>query len=251
MYKFLIPLLSIITIGCQNNNKSKNNDTIGPGIPDTVVQTQVIDTSLTGIYQVKLPCSDCAGREHTLALYSDGGFRLQEIFLGKSLAPAVTRGKWWRNGDEVQLMDGNVVINTYELHQDTLFVKSPEADSYNYPRFPLRRMNSLVPASWTKYKDSSVVFMAAGTEPFWGLKIRTDRSISFSRAGQNEVVVKGGQPIEHSDSTIYKSKAGKGSFKLTIYPQFCSDGMSDIIYQYRVMLQYDTLYFKGCGSYLE
>ena len=238
----------LLFVCCQNHQTSTQTDTLRQNI-DTIVQARAIDTALAGIYKVILPCSDCEGREHILALYKTGDFRLQESFIGKSLSPAVTRGNWWRNGDELQLLDGNIIINTYELRKDTLVLQAPGNRREDYLVFALRKMNPIVPVGWQKYKDSGVVFMASGTEPFWGVKI-TNKTAGFQlsdwpRPVEAPII----DPQQETDSTVYTLNAGKKPYTITIYPLFCSDGMSDIVYEYQVRLQYDSLVLKGCGAY--
>ena len=245
-------ILAFLLISCTGCLNSTSNNNTGPTIKtnDPVVQTEMIDTSLSGIYKVTLPCSDCAGREQVLALHPDGQFRLQEQFIGKTLVPSISRGKWWKNGDEVQLMQERLVINTYRLQHDLLVYISPEADTYNFPAFTLQKVGNIIPEHWAVYKDLGIVFMAVGTEPFWDLQITKDKKLHLSMAGWNKALTLGNLHSAFSTDSITYVASDNKKILVTVYPQFCSDGMSDDLYEYRVTAVIDTLRLQGCGTYL-
>ena len=37
---------------------------------------------------------------------------------------------------------------------------------------------------------------------------------------------------------------------ISLFPQFCSDGMSDNLYEYKVVLKYNGKKYNGCGVLL-
>jgi uncharacterized membrane protein len=42
----------------------------------------------------------------------------------------------------------------------------------------------------------------------------------------------------------------KNNLRVVILSQFCSDGMSDMLYQYKVIVNYKGSVYKGCGVLL-
>jgi uncharacterized membrane protein len=46
---------------------------------------------------------------------------------------------------------------------------------------------------------------------------------------------------------VYNLSNTIDSLKVIIYPSFCSDGMSDNVYENRVRLIYNKTVYEGCG----
>jgi uncharacterized membrane protein len=51
-----------------------------------------------------------------------------------------------------------------------------------------------------------------------------------------------------ADSTVYT--ADNDSLLVTVYPLFCSDGMSDFLYTQKIKLVYKGQTYTGCGERL-
>ena len=68
--------------------------------------------------------------------------------------------------------------------------------------------------------------------------------------GKNLLVTGIEKPLINKDSTIYKLKSDTTMWSITILPQFCNDGMSDYLYQYKVNVKYNGILYKGCGVML-
>ena len=62
-------------------------------------------------------------------------------------------------------------------------------------------------------------------------------SVSYS-----EPVISNGNQEYHIDTAGIK-------LDIMISPQFCSDGMSDFMYEYKVGLQYKGKKYSGCGVF--
>ncbi len=253
----------IILWGC-NTNTSKDttltvSDTVGV-VPDSTAGNDAVftsspgDSSLFGFYQGLLPCKDCEGIKHTLLLKDSGRFKLEEFTLGRNTFPQKKEGRWIKKGDSLRLMANQKLILTYHIEKDTLRVGYREgssipdsvAKSYWIARQPDASMN----AAWRKKAQSGVDLHAVGNEPFWSLEIDHERSISFRIADlPKPVVFPVRQPVIDKDSTYYSVDSAGSKLEVTVYNEFCSDGMSDNMYEYRVHVRYKGETFKGCGVY--
>ena len=51
----------------------------------------------------------------------------------------------------------------------------------------------------------------------------------------------------NKDSAVFTAQNDSTSLRLVVFPYFCSDGMSDMIYKNRIRLQYNNKVYTGCG----
>lgn len=85
---------------------------------------------------------------------------------------------------------------------------------------------------------------AAGTEPFWGLRVG-GKELVFSRPGQADVRVANPGPRMEGKSAVWA--APHGALELTLTPGHCSDGMSDRDYPYTAVVVADGQTLSGCA----
>lgn len=219
---------------------------------DTLISVPARDTVLFGFYQGVLPCKDCQGIRHTLLLKDSGRFKLEEFVLGKDMFPQKMEGRWTRADDSLRLQANRQIIATYFVSNDTLRLAyrqgSPVVDSLSKNYVVARQSNAASNTAWKSKFNSGVDFYGIGTEPFWNIEIDNEKSISFKLADLPQpIVVPMVQPTVTKDSVFYSTTAQGAKLEVTIYNEFCSDGMSDNLYEYRVHVRYKGEAFKGCG----
>lgn len=93
---------------------------------------------------------------------------------------------------------------------------------------------------------------AIGTEPFWGMQVRTDHVV-FTRPDADSLVYPYTPPVVKDGGVlVYASKrfANDTTLTLTIEPGTCSDGMSDRTYPAKATVERGTLTWKGCATAL-
>ena len=260
-----LPLLIIILASCNANTSQETSvsvrDTAGV-VPDTTTDHDAAlpwsaaDTALLGFYEGVLPCKDCQGIRHTLLLKDSGRFKLEEFTLGRSTFPEKRQGRWTRVGDSIRLMANQKLILSYHIKKDSLKIgyqegnPIPDSVSKNYmiARVPDGGAN----IAWRKKKSAGVDFYAIGNEPFWNLEIDNERAISFKVADLPKPLVFAMRPPRITkDSTYYVVDSASSRLEVTVFNEFCSDGMSDNRYEYRVHVRYKGQTFKGCGADLE
>lgn len=249
-------LLMIIFLSCnQTQEKEQPNlvtdSSLANNNTDTIL-TGYIDTTLAGIYQAVLPCIGCENRLHTIMLNADGTFRLEEEFIGKGLGPSVTRGTWLRNKNEVKLVMGNVALQTYFLQNDSLILAGPSGEKNDATNYTVNKMPSNKHTAWQDKWKSGVDFFGIGTEPFWSISIQNKKQVILKFAGREQpIIVEAPTPSDFSDSLVYEYKGKGNQLRVTIYPRFCNDGMSDFLYEQSVHVMYNGLLLKGCGRFRE
>lgn len=85
---------------------------------------------------------------------------------------------------------------------------------------------------------------AAGTEPFWGLKVSA-KELVFSRPARNDLRVANPGPRMEGKSAVWA--VPNGELELTLTPGHCSDGMSDRDYPYTAVVVADGQTLSGCA----
>ncbi len=86
-------------------------------------------------------------------------------------------------------------------------------------------------------------YYAAGTEPFWAIKIDGGK-LEFKSLAMGEFTETGVKSASATNGMHYESKR----LTLDIVYAACSDGMSDIAYQHKVELRMQGATFLGCGG---
>jgi heat shock protein HslJ len=101
-----------------------------------------------------------------------------------------------------------------------------------------------IPTNTTAIPGISL-YSAAGTEPFWSLKV-TDNDMRFERSGVRALQAEGLKTVKRGKGKGTLLSAG--SIVADITPMPCSDGISDRRYRDTVTLKVGTQNFKGCGG---
>jgi heat shock protein HslJ len=91
--------------------------------------------------------------------------------------------------------------------------------------------------------SARTTYKAAGTEPFWSLKIN-DGAMVFERAGEKAVTADGFVARPSFNGWRYVSKTITADVTFSA----CSDGMSDWIYKDTVTVMVGDQEYKGCGG---
>ncbi|MEO7924115.1 MAG: hypothetical protein ABIR30_10575 [Chitinophagaceae bacterium] len=91
------------------------------------------------------------------------------------------------------------------------------------------------------------VFTGFGNEPFWAVYVLAESKIVFHPADGFDIEVPFTAATSIGDTTFYHSSSGAYSIELSILKKDCSDGMSDLVHPYEVMLQVNKTKYAGCG----
>ena len=196
-----------------------------------------------GIYQTTLPLD--GGMEQTIAFYNNNTYRLQETYTGKKDSIVITEGSWSPSDGFIWLYKDQVVRGRYSWNGDTLQYASP----FYKKNFSMRSLqDALDNPGWRNKEQQGVVLYGTGIEPFWNLTFNNKDSISFALSDWDQPVqLKLSSSQRSRDSIAYTARNDSSELKITVYPQFCIDGMSDVVYRNRIRVEYHNQVYHGCG----
>ena len=201
--------------------------------------------SPSGTYQVTLPKEE-EGLEQTISFHPDHSFQLQERYRDeKKDSVVLTTGTWSPSDGYIWLYKDQVVRGRYIWKGDVLHWMSPRLNKV-FPMNPL--IDAMENKTWKNKKEEGIVFFGIGNEPFWSIELTKQDSLSFRLADWTKPVTLRIDSV-HADkeARVWMAHLDTVQVKLTVWPQFCSDGMSDYVYPNRIRVQYNQQVFNGCG----
>ena len=223
-------------------------------LKDSVVATNFADSLPSGAYQGMFPCKGCEGIQQTILFNDDKSYQQEQLAWSKDAVLKASEGTWQRKEGKIELSQNNKTAIILMKKRDTLYAVNINGvlvnDSSKY--ILTKRKLAANNAVWNKKRSQGIDFTGLGNEPFWTLEIDNEKFILFNLAGwKKPAIVPIEKPvIDNEDSTLYNLKSDTTRWTVTIFPQFCSDGMSDYLYQYKVNINYKGTLYKGCGILL-
>jgi uncharacterized membrane protein len=213
-------------------------------IKDSTMAANFADSLPNGAYQGMYPCKGCEGIQQTILFTPDKRYKLEELTWGKSPMPKKTEGIWENKNGMIWMYQSGKAPLKFFLRKDSLFT-----DSLQYAL--IKRQLATLNPSWKQKQNEGIDFIGVGTEPFWSLDIDNENMIQFKLSDwKKPVIVSLQKPAVTKDSTLYSLSSEGNPLRITIFPQFCSDGMSDVLYQYKVVVSFKGNTYKGCGVML-
>ena len=244
---------ALLLAGCNDNALSIHTptDTTERDTTNYALNTDSIKMTLNnttppeGVYQVMLPCTNCKGIEHTVLFNRDLSYRLEERVLDRADEVTKTIGAWKPVKGDIWLYKDSSVVARYTWRGDTLHY----IDLQSGVHIPVRPVPSASSNSaWQQKGAEGIEFFGIGNEPFWNIAIDEQKSIVFTLADWSKPVsFKASKPVVAADSTVYQSRTDSAKLRVVIYNTFCSDGMSDNVYNHKVKVTYNTDVYEGCG----
>lgn len=210
-----------------------------------VVPAAPIVKKPSGIYRFFMPYEEDKNVLHTVAFYPTT-YRLQEEYPGKQDSVVVTEGTWAPSEGAIWLYRDQIVRARYTWKEDTLQYYSPRLRQ----RFSLEKLTpAIVNTVWQAKKKEGSFLYGVGTEPFWSVEVNKQDSIVLNMPDWDAPLQVGLTSSDiGKDSAVYTATGD--SLHITVYPFFCSDGMSDFLYTRRVKMVYKGKTYHGCGEML-
>jgi uncharacterized membrane protein len=224
-------------------------------VKDSIINARAFDTIPAGFYQGMLPCKGCEGTQRTI-LFSAGHFSMEELNLGKGAAAKKTEGVWEEEKGKFLLYQNKKRVSTYKLIKDSLIItenngtRIPDSLSTQYVLFKKNKTSENL--SWKKRSIEGIDIVGNGSDPFWSIEIDNEKLILFKLAAdQKPIIVPIEDPAVTADSLTYSVSTESGAaLKVSISSKFCSDGISDHLYQYRMTVWYKDRTYRGCAMIL-
>ncbi|MDQ2862554.1 MAG: copper resistance protein NlpE N-terminal domain-containing protein, partial [Bacteroidota bacterium] len=222
-------------------------------VKDAIMALNYSDSLPLGAYQGIFPCPDCDGIQQTILFTKEKIFKQEQMVWGKNETLKSSKGTWELKSDTIKMIQNSRSVMNLIKKGDTLFPVYISGIKLNNPLkyLLIKRTLAINNPMWQTKQKAGIDFTATGNEPFWSLEIDNEKFISFKLADwKKSIVVRRQNPIITIDSIFYKLKSDTTNWTITILPQFCSDGMSDYLYQYKVNVNYNDIKYKGCGVML-
>jgi uncharacterized membrane protein len=196
-----------------------------------------------GIYHGLLKLNENV--DQTIAFYPDYTYHLQEIYqVNKKDSIILTNGNWSPSDGFIWLYKDQVERGRYQWKGDTLQYYNPSSKK-GITMNPVADI--METKTWLKKKKEGIIFSGVGNEPFWSIQYLQD-SLEFSMADWSQPVhLKINQTLSTADSISYVAQSDSNQLTVTVYPYFCSDGMSDFIYRNKIRVQFNNQVYHGCG----
>jgi uncharacterized membrane protein len=252
-------LLMLLFVACnnpspvpvpQNDSSSQTNDT-PLAVPEVSSNETDSPTSFVpGYYTGLLPCADCMNISRRVLFLQDHSFHLMDTYNGKQVAPIEAGGQWQTTNDQLQLLVNNTVIKRFMVTNKGLKEVSVSGTpvAVHADVYLTRKMIGGDNAAWMEKKAAGIDFFALGTEPFWLMEMDADKQISFLQVENNQTTVfPYVAPVPQNGQLLYSVQNDSTKLQIVITPQFCSDGMSDNWYEYKVEANFNGSVYNGCG----
>ena len=197
-----------------------------------------------GIYQAVLPIEGKV--EQTVVFHSNNTYELQERYTEHKDSLVTTTGNWTPSDGYIWLYKDQLVRGRYLWKGDQLHYFSPSLNkSFAMNRHPDIMENK----TWKERQGTGLFLFGVGNEPFWNIEYSEKDTLILRMADWKEPVkLKLTSTQKTADSIQYTAQSDSTSLSLTVFPQFCSDGMSDYIYRNRITVRYKDKVLEGCGT---
>jgi len=248
----ILSFYSLLLWAC--NNTANNNIPTDDSVKTKSVVIDSIALKATGIYGGFVPCADCEGIITYLLLNPDMSYRLEETYYKKDEKVFRTNGSWKIDKGRIVLYDNNEIKLSYLIDGDKIWQLDSEGNRISGnlgDKYVLAKQEMADKKRLKEKADAGIDFIGHGNEPFWGLEIDKGNRIIFSKPEMKEPVsTPYAEPVISNGVREYHIQTAATRLDITISPQFCSDGMSDFLYEYKVSLKYNGKNYSGCGILL-
>jgi uncharacterized membrane protein len=256
-FLFFLPL---VAFSCRQKVSSHQYEAVADSIVSIDTAMLANDTSSINFfadkthsiaYQGFFPCKDCEGVLQTILFNKDHTFQEEHVKPGHTRQKSY--GNWVIKNHNIVLTEGQNPEISFRLINDTLFAVNiknvPIRDSIKYHL--VKKKMAIENPVWEVKRNNGIDFVGMGNEPFWNIEIRDGKNLRFKLADWNSPVIAPIESVnENVDSTVYKFNSDHEKWSVIIYSEFCNDGMSDLLYQYKVEVFYKENIYTGCGIML-
>jgi uncharacterized membrane protein len=225
-------------------------------VKDSIINANVFETTPSGFYQGMLPCKNCEGIQRTIMFTDDEHFKMEELSWGKGTTAKKTDGTWEQEKGRFLLYLNDKVIAKYRLVKDSLInietngAHTPDSVYKQYVLFKKNRAPKNL--SWEKRRSEGIDIIGTGSDPFWSIDIDNEKFILFKLAtSEKPIIVPIEKPVITKDSTVYSIVTEAGAvLRISIFSNFCNDGISNHLYEYKMTASYKGQLYKGCAVFL-
>jgi uncharacterized membrane protein len=252
-------LLMLVFIACNDAppaepdpsvKSTETSDTTYSPPVNTNEETDALAPFMPGYYTGLSPCADCKNIIRKILFLPDHHFHLMDEYDGKEAAPVQADGQWQTKNNQLQLLVNNAVTKRFAVTTKGLseLNSSGKAVSSRPDVYLTRKMIGSDNKAWMEKKAAGIDFFSLGNEPFWLMEIDKDKQISFLRIDNEKPVLFPYMAAQvQNGQWTWNVQTETDKLQIVISNQFCSDGMSDNWYEYKVDVNYNGTAYTGCG----
>lgn len=257
--KFCFGLIMLVIVACNNPSSvpvpqpatiTPTNDTPFSPQQNDAEELGSPTSFVPGYYTGLIPCTDCRNITRKILFLGDHRFHMKDEFNGKEAAPVEIEGRWQTSNDQLQLLVNNDMAKRFAVTNKGLIELSlTSATVVLYPdSYLTRKTIGSDNIAWMEKKSAGIDFFALGNEPFWLMEMDRDNQISFLQVDSSQpAVFPYVAAVQQNGQYVYNIQKDSATMQIIITPQFCSDGMSDNWYEYKVEAKYNGITYLGCG----
>jgi uncharacterized membrane protein len=237
-----------INVACSELEKLSDEE-----VPE---ETFSVPVSYSGV----LPCASCPGIQYSLVL-EDEKFTEASWYIDKDPNPFVKNGTWQQSADTLRLFDDSGELLKSFLLEGREIILLDETEERisgdladNYRLFEISEFISIQEHLQALKKDG-IEFTASGNEPFWSVRISTDRKLNYQTPDTSisidarKLADSKSEPSA-GNTIIYHALSGTSEYILQINPVHCQDDMSGFLFTHSVTFTIDNKLYRGCGTFL-
>lgn len=253
----LLLLSTLIFLSCSEPSKKevlKSIDENAEIQPVDFSSESIFDTNdIAGIYQGIFPCHDCDGMEQILFLKEDLTYKQAYVNVDSNKVFSTSNGEWEIQNNRIVLSKDSDYYISFVPREDSIYAVDIDGITVKDPKMYAlgkKEFGGEV-REWQTEIKNGITFAGRGMDPRWVLNIRNN-IIYFKLHDRKNVLVADKEAIERDGhSTIYHLTTNKKPWTVTIKDSFCKNGMSDAMYEYEVIVDYDGIQYFGCGTDLK
>lgn len=250
-------LSSLLFFTCtESSQKDVQNSALrktGTQLVNFIADSSTDLKNIPGIYQGVFPCNDCDGMEQILFLKNNYTYKQVYLNVDSNKVFSTTNGEWKIQNNLIVLSKNNDYYVSFFPGEDSIYAVDIDGIKVQDPGlYALGRKEfggSL--DNWETEIKNGITFAGRGMDPGWILNIQNN-IIYFKLRDAKKVLVAEKEAIERDEhSTTYHLTSNNKSWTVTIQDTFCKNGMSDAMYEYEVVVDYDGTQYLGCGTDLQ
>ncbi|RYG38246.1 MAG: hypothetical protein EOO01_29775 [Chitinophagaceae bacterium] len=254
MKNSILPFLLLAGICIACNNEASHTESVSK---DSIVQQPKVDSAAlqaSGVYGGFVPCADCKGIMTYLSLHPDMTYSLEETYYERDDQVFRTASTWKMDNGKIILYDNDKIKLSFLRDNEKLYQLDHEGNRISGnlgDKYVLTKQGMIDKSRFKEKAAAGIDFIGHGTEPFWGIEIDKEKSITLTSPNFKDTIV-----VPYAEGSVannvrqFHIESGKTKLDIVLTPQFCSDGMGDMLYEYSVRVKYNNKDYSGCGTLL-
>ena len=209
--------------------------------------------NIIGVYQGIFPCHDCDGMEQILFLKNNHTYKQTYLNVDSNKVFSTSNGEWVIKNNQIVLSKNNDYYVSFAPREDSIFAVDIDGITVRYPEMYAlgkKEFGGKID-NWENEIKNGITFAGRGMNPRWILNIKNN-IIYFKLHDRKNVLVAEKEAIERDElTTTYHLTTNNKPWTVTIKDKFCKNGMSDAMYEYEVVVDYEGIQYEGCGTDLQ